>query len=127
MKPLGYVFIAIWFIVLLVGAGSAYALYRLWPDTEIEFVRRTAYHLWAGIIEAITASTLIFCAKGVVFTWTFSTVLFTGAFLRALSRLPLILYVIRGEKTVTLPPVIVIDENKIETPSHQQTEDLDRK
>src|SRR5689334_10400222 len=95
-------FVTIWFIHLILGVGAGYAALRLWYARHHPLVRWVGLYINGFIVEAITAITLIFVARGVHLTWKFSSVMFIGAFLGDLVRAPLIVFLIRGQ-TPPLP------------------------
>lgn len=97
-KVVVWIFVAIWFFQLAVGAGAGYASYRLWSERKNEFVKVVMIHLHTSMLTALAAIVLLFLSKGVVFTWKFSSGLFAFMLLWSLTPLPLILFVLRGPK-----------------------------
>lgn len=103
-------FVTVWFIHLIVGAGAVYAAIRLWPDNRNAFIRYTAIHLFAVMLDALSAIVLIFMAVNVRFTWKFSIAFFAFGLTRDAVRLPLILYIIRGPQGVKLEHALTLQE-----------------
>lgn len=94
--------VVLWFIHLAVGAGAGYAIFRIWPERGIPFVRFTLIHLLACVLDALMAVTLLLLAKDVHLTWKFAIALFAFGLARDCVRLPLILYILRPPATPLL-------------------------
>lgn len=91
-----FIFIVSWLIHVGLGAGAGYAALRLWYFRHHPLIKWLGVYILAFIIDAISAIVLLFVAKGVKFTWKFSTVMFISALVSNLFRAPLIFYLIRG-------------------------------
>lgn len=96
-------FVIIWFIHLILGVGAGYATLRLWRSRHHPLMKWVGLYMNAFIIDVLSAIVLLFVAKGVVFTWKFTTVMFVSTFLSDVIRAPLILYLIRGPSELQLP------------------------
>lgn len=96
----GYLCAFIWLFHLLLGVGAFYAALRLWVSRDHPMIWRLGIYLSGFICEVLTAITLIFVAKGVVFTWKFAGVMFIGTFVGDVVRAPLIVYLMKGPKDV---------------------------
>lgn len=96
-------FVIIWFINFALGAGAGWAAVRLWYFRHQPLIKWMGVYITAFIVDVIGAVVLLFVAKGVVLTWKFSTVMFTSTLLSNVLRAPLIIYLIRGPSTLTLP------------------------
>jgi len=94
----GYLCAFIWLFHLLMGVGAFYSALRLWPAREHPMIWRLGVYLNGFLFEVLTAIILVFVSKGVVFTWTFSAVMFLGTFLGDAVRAPLIVYLMKGPK-----------------------------
>lgn len=95
---LAYIFVAIWFIHLLVSAGGGYTIIYLNRNKENPLIFRLMIYMNATVLDGLEAIILLFLAKDVVFTWKFSIVIFTFALLKDITRLPMILYLLKGSK-----------------------------
>lgn len=93
-----WVFVVIWFLHLIMGAGAGFAALRLWPMRADKFTFRLMLYLHALMIDAISAIVLVFMARGVTLTWKFSITLFAATVLKDLVRLPLVVMLIKGFK-----------------------------
>lgn len=91
-----WVCIAIWLLHLVLGIGAGYSALRLWPSRQNPFIRRLMLYVQGFIIEVVTAVALVFVARGVHFTLTFTVVMFGGLLLGDLVRAPLIVYLMKG-------------------------------
>lgn len=91
-----FTFVVVWFLHLALGAGATYAIIRLWELRRHPMIWRLMVYITAFGIEALTAIVLVFVARGVKFTWKFSAVMFIGALLGDVVRIPLIAYLIKG-------------------------------
>lgn len=116
-------FVVIWFIHLILGVGAGYATLRLWRSRHHPLMKWVGLYMNAFIIDVLSAVVLLFMAKGVVFTWKFTTVMFVSTLLADVVRAPLILYLIRGPADVPslpagpsnsgqLPPQFWMDESR---------------
>lgn len=116
-------FVVIWFIHLILGVGAGYATLRLWRSRHHPLMKWVGLYMNAFIIDVLSAVVLLFMAKGVVFTWKFTTVMFVSTLLADVVRAPLILYLILGPGDVPalpagpsnsgqLPPQFWIDESR---------------
>lgn len=92
----GLVLMVIWFYHLATGAVAAAAIYRIWPERQLKFVRYTLLHLLAPIVDSLGAVVCLLLAQDVRFTWKFAISLFAFMLLRDVVRLPLMLYLLRG-------------------------------
>lgn len=93
-----YVMVIVWFFHLLVGAGGVFAIIRLWPERQIDFIKFTMIHLHAVVLDALMAIFLLFMARNVQLTWKFSIAWFIFTLARDIVRLPLILWLFLGSK-----------------------------
>lgn len=91
-----FIFIISWLVHVGLGAGAGYAALRLWYFRHHPLIKWMGVYILAFIIDALSAIVLLFVAKGVKFTWKFSTVMFVSALVSNLFRAPLIFYLIRG-------------------------------
>lgn len=104
-------FVVIWFIHLILGVGAGYATLRLWRSRHHPLMKWVGLYMNAFIIDVLSAVVLLFMAKGVVFTWKFTTVMFVSTFLADVVRAPLILYLIRGPSDLSsLPTEPVVNQ-----------------
>lgn len=115
-------FIVIWLIHVGLGAGAGYAALRLWFLRHHPLMKWVGVYIIAFIVDALSAIVLLFVAKGVKFTWKFSTVMFISTLISNVMRAPLIFYLIRGpeplgssaagevEKSGEQPPQFSMDE-----------------
>ena len=98
-----FMFAFVWLLRLALGAGAGYAALRLWDYRSHPLIGRLGLYINAFVLEALTAIVLLFVARGVKFTWTFTIVMFVGALLGDMVRAPLIMYLIRGPEEEVLP------------------------
>lgn len=98
-----YVFVAIWFINVVLGVGAGYATLHLWSLRRHPLIRWMGLYMNAFIIDVLSAIVLLFVMKGVVLTWKFSTVLFISTLISNIFRAPLIFYLIKGPQELPLP------------------------
>lgn len=91
-----YIFIVLWFLHLLVGAGAAFTALRLWPSRGTPLIKYFIIYIVAAMLGALEAIVLVFLAKNVIFTWKFTVAIFTFGILQDLVRLPLFLFVLKG-------------------------------
>lgn len=91
-----WISVVYWFIHLGIGTGVGYAILRLWPNRRNVFVWRVAIYMHAAIIDVIQSIVLVFLAKGVTLTYKFWITWVVGSILMDAVRVPLIIYVIRG-------------------------------
>lgn len=101
-------FVIIWFIHLVLGVGAGWATLRLWHSRHHPLMRWVGLYMNAFIVDVLGAVVLLFVAKGVVFTWKFTAVMFISTFLSDIARAPLIIYLIRGPSEPLLPPGQVV-------------------
>lgn len=95
-KALIFIYVLVYILHLVLGAGAGYAALRLWPARHHPLVWRVIVYMHGFIIEAITSLILLFVARGTFFTQAFAAVLFTGMFLGDVVRTFLIVYLIKG-------------------------------
>jgi hypothetical protein len=107
-KVATYIFVAIWFIHIGLGAGAGYAALRLWYLRANPLIKWMGLYMNAFIIDVLSAILLLFVTKGVTLTWKFSTVLFVSTIISNIFRAPLIFYLIKGPQALPLVP----DEEK---------------
>lgn len=91
-----WTFVVIWFLHLALGAGSGYAILRLWPNRKNALIWRLAIYMHATVIGALTSIALVFLSRGVKLTWKFTFAWFLGTLLMDLARVPLILFLVKG-------------------------------
>jgi hypothetical protein len=104
MKWYVWPFIIYWFIHLTIGVGAGYGALQLWQSRRNPFIRRVAFYLFALALDAVSTIVLIFIARGVKFTWKFTTVMFAFTLVEDLMRLPLLIYLVRGQKNEIILP-----------------------
>lgn len=95
-KFLIFVYVLIYILHLILGAGAGYAALRLWGSRHHPLVWRVIVYIHGFIIEAVTSVVLLFVARGTYFTQSFAAVLFAGMFLGDIVRAFLIAYLIKG-------------------------------
>lgn len=101
MKPLAvWTFVVVWFTHLALGAGAGFAVLRLWEDRKNPFILRVAIYMHAAVVGALMAIVLVFMAKGIKLTWKFSITWFAGTLLMDALRVPLILYIVKGNRRI---------------------------
>lgn len=98
-----WTFVVIWLVRFVLGIGAGYAALRLWDFRHHPVIGRVGLYINGFIIEAATAVVLLFVAQGVKLTWKFSLVMFIGAFLGDMVRAPLIIYLIKGPRSLPTP------------------------
>lgn len=103
-------FVIIWFIHLILGVGAGYATLRLWRSRHHPLMKWVGLYMNAFIVDVLSAIVLVFVAKGVVFTWKFTTVMFVSTFICDVIRAPLILYLIRGPSEPPPPTGPVVNQ-----------------
>lgn len=107
------ILVVIWFIHVILGIGAGWAAVRLWYFRHNPLMKWVGVYITAFIVDVLSAIVLLFVAKGVTFTWKFSTVMFVSALICNVLRAPLIIYLIRGpsELPASAEPVVnQIDE-----------------
>lgn len=103
-------FVIIWFLHLILGVGAGYATLRLWRSRRHPLMKWVGLYMNAFIVDVLSAIVLVFVAKGVVFTWKFTTVMFVSTLLCDVIRAPLILYLIRGPSELPPPAEPVVNQ-----------------
>lgn len=98
-----YVFVAIWFIHIGLGAGAGYASLHLWSLRRHPLIKWMGLYINAFIIDVLSAIALLFVMKGVTLTWKFTAVLFISTLISNIFRAPLIFYLIKGPQELPLP------------------------
>lgn len=96
MTPLIFIYVVVYILHLVLGAGAGYSALRLWPSRHHPLVWRVIVYMHGFVVEAITSLVLLFVARGTFFTRTFAAVLFTGMFLGDIVRAFLIVYLMKG-------------------------------
>lgn len=96
-------FVLIWFAHVALGMGAGWATVRLWYFRHHPLIRWVGVYMLAFIVDVIGAVILVFVARGVKFTWKFSAVMFVSTLVSNVFRAPLIIYLIRGPSTLSLP------------------------
>lgn len=97
-----------YFVHLAIGAGTGFAILRLWYYRDNPLIRRMAIFMHAAPVTALTSIVLLFMARGVTLTWKFSITLFAGTLLADFIRLPFIVYVLKGDDphAASVPAVV---------------------
>jgi hypothetical protein len=104
MKLIALVIFSLIAIVHLAsGIGAGWAIVRLWYYRKHPLMGKIGLYMWGFVIEVMSGLATLFVAKGVMFTWTYATVYFTGMLLSALVRVPLIVLLIRGANWGEMP------------------------
>lgn len=85
-----------WFVHLGIGTGLGYAILRLWPNRRNPFVLRVGIYMHAAVVDVLLSIVLVFMAKGVQLTYKFWITWLIGSLLQDIVRVPLIVYIIRG-------------------------------
>lgn len=96
-------FAIIWVVHLALGFGAGYAALRLWYFRHHPLIKWVGIYVTAFIVDVASAIVLLFVAKGVRLTWTFSAVMFISTLISNFFRAPLIFYLIRGPEPLSLP------------------------
>jgi hypothetical protein len=91
-----WIFVIIWFVYLVTGAGAGFACWRIWPMRADKFTRRLILALHGLMADALLAIVLVFLAKGVKFTWKFTIAIFAAALIKSVVSFPLLLMLMRG-------------------------------
>jgi len=96
MKQLGTLFfVIVYFLHLLLGAGAGYAALGLWPQRSNPLIGRLILYMQAAVIGVVLPILLVFMARGVTLTWTFTITWFVATLLMDVVRLPLVVYLIK--------------------------------
>lgn len=96
-------FATVWVVHLALGFGAGYAALRLWYFRHHPLIKWVGIYITAFIVDVVSAIVLLFVAKGVRLTWTFSAVMFISTLISNFFRAPLIFYLIRGPEALPLP------------------------
>ena len=91
-----WIFVIYWFLHLLFAAGAGAAIIRLWSNRNNPFLRRLALYMAAMPLGALYSIVLVFMAKGVKLNWKFTITWFAGAMLMDAVRVPLIVWLLKG-------------------------------
>lgn len=86
----------IWLYHLVVGAGAGWAAIRLWSTRHHSLGWRLGLFLTGYVVEVLSAVALLFVARGVRFTLTFTAVLFGLTAVADTLRVLLIIHLIKG-------------------------------
>lgn len=89
--------ILIWLGHMALGIVAAVAGMRLWPSRHVPLLGKLWLYINAFLIDVVSGIVLLFVARGVRFTWTFTAVMFTSTLLSDIVRSPLLLSLVRGQ------------------------------
>lgn len=96
MSFTGLFILCVWLLRLAMGAASAAAVFRIWPERRLKFIKYTAIHLHAAIIDSLFAVAIIFIADDLkVLSWRLNLMWGIAIIAQEASRFPLLLYVLR--------------------------------
>lgn len=111
--------VVVWLGHVWLGVIAVVAASRLWGSRHHPLLKWLWLYLNAFIIDVLSAIVMLFVARGVKFTWTFTAVMFISTVLSDIARAPLLFSLIRGraaapalkepESSGELPPQFWLD------------------